>query len=187
MADAALDVLISKEAIREALQNHGRAFDRRDRELMASVYHPGASIDFEGFIEGPAEEVIDVLMDSQPSFAAHSHQITTVTIAVDGDSAVSEAYVTATSRSHPTPSGRMFDFTFRGRYLDRWTRRDGIWAIAHRVVVTDIQSVHEVVTETQDGLPDVAADPGPDGRRARADRRDPMYGLFESLRPGRPT
>ncbi len=181
MPDAALDLLLSKDAIREALQNHGRAFDRRDRELMTSVYHPGASIEFEGFTEGPAEEVIEVLMASQPGYAAHSHQITSVTIAVDGDDAVSEAYVTATSRTHPDESGRKFDFTFRGRYLDRWARRDGVWAIERRLVVADIQSVHEVLTRTEDGEPSVAADPDPESRRARADRGDPMYELFGSL------
>ena len=98
-----------------------------------------------------------------------SHQITNVLIDVhDGDHAVSEAYVTALVRTNPQ-DGKTTDFVARGRYLDRWSRRSGTWAIDHRQYVDDVTEVHEFsVAEVGDGS-------APVGRR---DQDDPSYALF---------
>ena len=53
----------------------------------------------------------------------------------------------------------------RGRYLDRWSRRDGRWAIDHRQFVQDLQRTHD-------------ADPmKPDEGQSRRDRSDPSYNI----------
>ena len=52
-----------------------------------------------------------------------------------------------------------------GRYLDRWSRRDGHWAIDRRVYLHDFDEVREI---KETALPGV-------GRR---DREDPSYQLL---------
>jgi hypothetical protein len=93
----------------------------------------------------------------------HSHQITNVLIHVDGDRAVSEAYVTVCLRTKPV-DGRSVDIESRGRYLDRWSRRNGTWALDHRRYVDDI--THRI---------DVPAGPAAGETTGRRDRDDPSY------------
>ena len=63
-----------------------------------------------------------------------------MTVSIDGDTAASEAYVTATLRAGPNADGCRVDTVVLGRYLDRWWRREGRWAITQRTFVTDISS-----------------------------------------------
>ena len=51
------------------LQNYCRAIDRLDRELMLSVWHPGATVDYVDLFTGTAEEVTDYFMQSHLKFA----------------------------------------------------------------------------------------------------------------------
>src|SRR2546426_192054 len=91
-----------------------------------------------------------------------SHQITNILIEVDGDSAASEAYVTVALRTK-AEAGQATEIVARGRYVDRWSRRDGRWAIDHRHFVTDLQ--------TAEAAPALDADAG----ESRRDRTDPSY------------
>jgi hypothetical protein len=58
------------------------------------------------------------------------------------------------------------DIFVRGRYLDRWSRRNGVWAIDHRIHVPD----HATTFPVPESTPAEAA-----GAR---DRSDPSYQLF---------
>jgi hypothetical protein len=155
-----------ERAITDALHRYCRAMDRMDEPLARSIWHAGGTADYSPMFTGTGDEFVVWVWQAHASFAAHSHQITTVLVEVDRDRAVSEAYVTAVLQTPPV-DGRVHEITARGRYLDRWSRRDRRWAIDHRRFVTDLQSSVEV-----DAMP-----PG-DGRR---DRTDPSYELF----PGR--
>jgi SnoaL-like protein len=177
LAQTELDVLLAKQAIREVLQNYCRSIDRLDRELMESVWHPDATILYEavpqGSFGGTREEVVDLFMKVHDQFSSHSHQITNTTIAVDGDTAVSETYVTVKMQVLPNEEGRVIDLVVLGRYLDRWSKRDGRWAIDNRYYVSDVVSEYEVLSEFCG--PDRA-----DTSASRRDRQDPAYALFES-------
>ena len=177
--NGSIEVLLAKEAIWEVLTNYCRSVDRLDRELMLSVWHPGATVEYEGRnLKGTAEELVDVFMVSHLSFASHSHQVTNATIVVDGDTAVSESYVTARLRSFPDPAGRCVDIVVAARYLDRWSTRDGRWAIDHRHQITDVFSQYEVIATSANDVPDGDNALAPLSRR---DRSDPSYALLESL------
>jgi hypothetical protein len=160
-----MDVVADKQAITEVLYRYCRAMDRMDEPLARSVWHPEGSADYDEHFTGTGDGFVDWVWPVHTNvFATHSHQITNVLIEVDGDTAVSEAYVTVALQTKVDDSGRATEITTRGRYLDRWSRRDGVWAIDGRKYLTDVSS----------SAPITASPPGP-GRR---DRSDPSYELF---------
>jgi hypothetical protein len=181
VAETDVETLLAKQAIRENMQNYCRGIDRLDRELFTSVFHPDANVDYEGMCKCTAAEVTDIFMEDHRGWAFHSHQVTNSTIKVKGDKAASETYVTAVVRSYPDPSGNAVDMHCRGRYLDRWSKRDGRWAIDHRHLVQDILSEYAVVPP-KDFAGDLPDRPENDSLAlARRDREDPMYELFATL------
>jgi hypothetical protein len=135
-----LEDLLAEREIRRALVDYCRAIDRFDRELARTVWHPGATVDYVGIFEGAAEAFMEWIWETHVDFEAHSHQITNLTVSIDGDRASSEAYVTVRLRL----ADRRADVVSSARYLDRWSRRNGLWAIDQRVFVRDVYSVYEV-------------------------------------------
>jgi hypothetical protein len=66
----------------------------------------------------------------------------------------------------------MVENLYRGRYVDRWSRRDGRWAIDHRQFVPDSYTRIEFDHPTVDS-PYLAV--------ARRDRDDPSYVAWREL------
>src|SRR4051812_30932505 len=134
MADAAVETLLAKKAITEGLYRYCRAFDRMDLEMARTVWHADGTCNYSNRAGVPDMKAVDY---SGPSWAHraklrnHSHQVTNILIEVAGDKAVSEACFTASLQAEPE-NGMILDNLYRGRYLDRWSRRDGVWAIDHR-------------------------------------------------------
>lgn len=151
--DPSVAVLLAKQEITEQLYRYCRALDRFDKELALRVWHEGGTADYGADIfQGTGEGFVEwVWVIHEQGFTIHSHQITNVLIEVDGDTAVSEAYLTVALRPR-----RGDDYFDRGRYLDRWERRDGRWAIVARRFVSDFSGA-----------------PGPS-----RDRTDPSWELF---------
>lgn len=166
---SAIDDLLAKQAITEVAYRYCRAIDRLDRDLALSCWHDGASVDYGASYQGPATGFVDWAWPiHRESFVAHSHQITNLLVEIRGDRAASEAYATVVLRAG-TPPARVLDIVGRGRYLDRWSKRDGIWAIDHRHHVTDLRSTYAV--PAAGGVPE----PPPSHR----DASDPSYELFD--------
>jgi hypothetical protein len=118
--------------IQQVLYRYCRAVDRGDAALLESVYHPGA-IDNHGAFHGTGAEfaaMLVPLMDASPRVG--QHHITNILIDLTGDEADVEGYFMAL---HPAPDGS--HIPVNGRYLDRFERRDGRWAITERTVVVD--------------------------------------------------
>jgi len=165
--DVTLEELIAKSEIRDVLHDYCRSMDRLDRDLCVSVFHPEAELLYEGMFTGTAPEFFDWMVERHSSVKACSHQLTSRTIRVDGDRAVSETYGTIAVQSE-VGDGWVEERTTRGRYLDTWSRRSGRWAIDRRHHVADTRSTHRVpVTTTDIG-----------DRGARRDRDDPSYWLL---------
>lgn len=137
-----LDVLLAKQAIRDALSRYCRGLDRMDREMALDVWHEDGTAHYLDLYEGTGHGFVDWVWKAHESMERHSHQITNVLIEVgaDGATAASEAYVTVALWTLPDAEGGQLELIGRGRYLDRWERRDGRWAIAHRVHVLDLSS-----------------------------------------------
>jgi len=89
------------------------------------------------------------------------HNITTVNFAIDGTSAEGEIYTIATQTV--IARDRDVDVVVGGRYLDKYEKRDDIWKILERTIVTDWAHVndpsvvdlsHPITRDTLKGSPD---------------------------------
>jgi hypothetical protein len=125
--------LYDKQAIRECLNTYCRAVDRLDRELLLSVYHEDA-IDDHGVFVGSREEFADwALALHARAQTSTQHIITNHVCELDGDVAHTETYWLFASMNAQGPALTLGG----GRYIDRFERRGGRWAIALRKCVGD--------------------------------------------------
>jgi len=125
--------------IQQCLLRYTRGIDRFDKGLMQSAYHHDA-YDEHGVAEGDPENFCAWAMNFHDN-AQHSHHhiITNSTVELDGDTAHGETYylfVGDNREGAPTLS--------YGRYIDRFEKRDGQWAIAHRVCVIEYSGFFEM-------------------------------------------
>lgn len=127
--------LADKWAITEVLHRYCRALDRMDRALALSCWHKGGTDSHAPLYEGTAEGFIDWLWPVHAAMSVTRHIVTNVLIDVRGDEAGSECCWTLTLR---IPSGdKVFDVMGGGRYIDRFEKIDGLWAIRHRLSVRE--------------------------------------------------
>lgn len=155
----------SRLAIADQIYRYCRAMDRIDHDLGYAVWHEDGTADYgEAVFIGSGRDFIDHVCRQHAQLLHHSHQVTNVIIEVDGDRAGSEAYVTATLRMER--DGRMLQMTVLSRYVDRWSCRDGRWAIDHRIAIIDMDEIREVT-------------PMKHHARATRDRSDPSYAVLK--------
>lgn len=167
----AIEELLAKQAITEVLFRYCRGIDRMDRALVLSCWHPDGTADYGDVFTGTCEGFVDwVWPIHRDVFVGHSHQITNVLVELDdaGNRAVSEAYVTVALRAAAVGEDA-FDLVGRGRYLDRWSCREGRWAIDHRLHLVDLRGNRPAPVVRGDA--DAAT-------RSRRGQDDPSYELF---------
>jgi len=131
----ALQYLLDRQAIWDCVQRFARGVDRLDVDLMRSAFHEDA-LDDHGVFAGTAEELADwVVKVTGKGLLTAQHLVGTHTCELDGDVAHAETYylffgMTANGAGDPVSSGG-------GRYVDRFEKRDGRWAIAARKEIRD--------------------------------------------------
>ncbi|WP_217562613.1 nuclear transport factor 2 family protein [Streptomyces sp. GbtcB6] len=164
---ASIARLAAQQEITEVLYWYCRGLDRMDRALADTVWHPDGTADYGPDYRGPAAGFLDFVWPYHAQLAGHSHLVSNALIEVDdaAGTAASETYVSVWLRTRPA-DGLVTDLFHRGRYVDRWSRRAGVWAIDHRAYVGDL---YREVT-----LPAEATAP-PSGRR---NDTDPSYAVF---------
>ena len=139
-------------AIEQALLRYCRGVDRKQWDLVRAAYHPDAYDDhgnYKGNIPGFVQSVIDRHLMIEQS----THAISNIQIEFTGpDEALVETYFIVHQRHMPGDAtayahfvrGNMpsadeaLEVETVGRYVDRFTRRDGQWKIARRVVVFEV-------------------------------------------------
>lgn len=168
--DSQLARLVATQAITEVLHRYARGLDRMDRAMAESVWHPGGTADYGPMYRGTGAGFVEWVWTAHAGFARHSHAIGNVLVEVDLESAtaVSESYVSVWLRTAPR-HGQVTDVEGRGRYVDRWSCRDGVWAIEHRRYVDDLQ---RITTHAADATNDGTTATG------RRDGTDPSYEVF---------
>lgn len=170
--DAALQQLLDKQEIAEVLYRRARAGDRSDAELAHRCYHPGAT-ERHGEFDGLASEFIDVVSFTRPKpgspIKGMMHMITNILCDFsDADHVFVESYHVAWCQMTDGT-----DAEIGGRYLDRFERRDGRWAITHRDVIFDWSRMEAQTAKFWERHP---AKPFLFGKRG-AD--DPLYAYVE--------
>ncbi|TXS96054.1 nuclear transport factor 2 family protein [Parahaliea maris] len=140
-----LERLQSESEIRAVLAGYCRALDRMDKPAAYAVWHPDGTALYHDIFEGTGHGFVDWVWDAHAGMERHSHQISQSVIAVNGDVARSETYITVSLWMLPNADGARQEIVSRGRYLDRWSRREGRWAIDHREHVLDMQTLHQLV------------------------------------------
>ncbi len=175
----AVRLLLDRQEILDCLMRYSRGVDRLDRDLLLSCYHEDA-IDDHGMFVGDREEFADWVVDMHSStHSSHQHCLFNHSCELDGDVAHTETYyMFAGMNRQGTPlvmSG--------GRYLDRFERRAGRWAIAHRVCVRDWAPVEDqpdpddpsTLTAIRAALPPAVLAFMRGGPLPTRDHRDPSY------------
>lgn len=177
--------LLDKQAITETLYRVARGTDRGDVDIIAACFHPDGT-DYHGLANGPVGNVLAILAQGRLLFSQHA--ISNVLIDLDGDEARVESCFDAAHQARAA-DGQLWDELLRGRYLDRFERRDGgDWKIARRVVLWDWSRVEPSGESWFDRM---RARPGMDDRYifGRRDRQDMIYtdrlpaGLEETTKP----
>jgi hypothetical protein len=128
----ALRRLLDKEAIREACLKYTRGIDRHDDDIAIESYHEGAVDDHGTFIGDAGGFIKHVGELHARNWNMHHHYITNQTIDLEGDTAHVETYYLAALRRE----AGTIDLV-GGRYIDRFERREGRWAIADRACLVE--------------------------------------------------
>jgi len=133
-AEALVRELKDRQEIYDCIMRYCRGIDRLDREMLVSAYHPDAIDDhgstYIGGVDGFADAVL-ALHSTYQEFT--QHHITNHRCELDGDTAHCESYYLFRCINKAAP----WDNFSSGRYLDRFEKRNGRWAIAARVCVVE--------------------------------------------------
>lgn len=140
LPDAArLTAMLDEHAIAKVVCRYCRGIDRRDFNTVRACYHPDATDDH-GPFDGGVEEFIAWCKGVLASFDRTMHFVGNVLVDIDPtdhDVARSEAYAVTYHRIPARGERPERDYIVAVRYVDRFERRSGTWAIAKRRCVLD--------------------------------------------------
>ncbi len=164
--------LIDKQEIYEVLCTYCRGVDRCDADLVRSAYHED-SYDDHGYWKGRGQDFAPFVVNRVwNANSATTHAIMNVLIDFDDNGiARCESQVMATLVRRDT--NPVVADVMGGRYIDRLSKRDGIWKIEERTVVLDWTKV-ETWPASEAPVP---LDGFTWGRRS--DRSDALYVMLE--------
>lgn len=168
---SAVETLSAVHEINEVLRLYCRSMDRVDVDLGYRTWHDDGTAEYlahsREIYKGTGHGFIDWITVYHRGLINHTHRISNPLVDVRGDRAASETYVIAVHLLRDDQSAILR--TYHGRYLDRWSKRDGRWAIDARRFLSEF-SFAQRVSEDLEGT-DLTS-PG------FRDRRDPSYALF---------
>lgn len=137
--EAALQVLLDKEAIRELVLLYSRAIDRQDLELLKDLYTEDATDTHGDTFDGSAEEYCKFIGGAFPFMPYSGHHLCNHLVSVDGDTGCGEAYAIAWHLIPTREGGRQEDL-MAVRYIDNYRRcPDGRWRFSKRTVTYDLK------------------------------------------------
>jgi hypothetical protein len=120
--------LMDRTEILDCINRHARGCDRHDVDLISSTYSEDG-VDEHGHAVNAGPEYGPWANKAHAETSrVHTHNITTHSCEVDGDTAHAESYVIVVLIGADTKSAQFIT----GRYIDRLERRDGHWRIAVR-------------------------------------------------------
>jgi hypothetical protein len=168
--NAVIQRLLAESEISKLIHRYPRGLDRLDRDILLSIGHSTATVEFTGMFTGTWVAFVDWLMKAHTSMLYNRHTIGNVLIDVRGDAAVSETTATA-NLIVARADGDVEERVTHSRYLDSWRQESGRWWLARRHTLRDRRTVRIMTSaEFAAGTEYVhAADVG---------RNDPSYAHF---------
>ena len=173
MTDAAFETdlaeIRAEREIHRAILRYIRGADRKDFDLMASVYHDDAREDH-GPFQGGVKDFVEWVRRRHETIEQAMHMVGNCLIEVEGDRAFAETYCIIVQHertglnSFGSGSPTYKRTTMGVRYVDRFEERGGQWKIAHRILVC------EWIDEAPGSL-----DFGPSWTAAKRSRDDAIY------------
>jgi hypothetical protein len=159
-ADYSLAALAARAEIADVIHRYCHATDRRRWWLMDSVFHEDAVCHL-SVIGGTWREFVRQGAALLEPVGVTHHQVGNIQIALDGDVAHAETYVTAFHRVPAEApaggpfggSGEAYDAVFGARYLDRFESRGGRWRIAERRAAAEFRHYRPVREGGLAGVP----------------------------------
>ena len=180
-------ILQDRQAIHDCLMRYSRGVDRLDRELLLSVYHEDAIDDHGVFVGNPRQFADWVVAMHTKTHLSHQHCIFNTSVDLQGDTAHVESYYMFVGLNRTGTPLAMSG----GRYLDRFEKRNGRWAIAARLCVRDWAPLAEVPKQLdQAALTVVKLDERTthlmrSGAQVARDKTDPSYARPLTIDPER--
>lgn len=132
--EAAIDQMLAKEALRDLAARYARAIDRRDQQLLRSVYHDDAIDDHGVVFCDQAAIFVARQPEIMAPFAITAHYLCNQSYRIQHDRADGEIYFIAYHRVDGSTPQHVI---VTGRYLDNYECRGGDWKIVHRRLVWD--------------------------------------------------
>ncbi len=145
--EAATQRLLDEAEIRRVMVRYARGVDRRDYDLLASVWAHDAYTEYPDAGRGISgrEAIMEWLKETLEQFQATMHFIGNQTVDLKGDKASVETYAVAYHRL----GGGDRDWTIWVRYQTEFERRDGEWLIARHLPGRDMVRYDAVVPPPQ--------------------------------------
>jgi hypothetical protein len=137
-----IDDLLLRAEITDVLTRYCRGIDRGDVELIRSAYHPDSTEDHGNFHGLSHDYAAHIVAKLEASGALGQHDFLNMTIERDGDDAALVETHFWCVNPYTDPDGERDTALLAGRYLDRFEKRDGLWAIAARRVILDWSRAH---------------------------------------------
>jgi ketosteroid isomerase-like protein len=138
MDEAALQVLLDKDAIRELALLYSRAIDRKDSALLRDLYTDDATDTHGSDFSGNVNDYVAFIESTAPYMTYSGHHVCNHLISVDGDTAQGEVYVLAVHCFASDPANKVEDWHVV-RYMDNYRRcGDGKWRFSKRFVTYDM-------------------------------------------------
>jgi len=128
-----LQELIDRQQIHDCILRYCSGVDRFDREMLRSVYHADALDDHGAFVGG-VDEFIDWAFAYHAKYQhTHKHFVLNHRCELQGATAHTETYWLFVGNNRFEPATSLHT----GRYLDRFEKRNGRWAIAARKCIIE--------------------------------------------------
>ena len=123
--------LLDERDIVRALARFARIADGKKFDALDEVFAPDVLFDYgSGRLESGLAALRALLRRHLERCGGTQHLIGSITVDIDGDAAVSRAYVQARHQRVGEFVGPVFDSN--GEYVDRWERRTDGWRIVQR-------------------------------------------------------
>ena len=138
-----MQALADRQTITDLIYRYCRSVDRLDIPLGHSVWHADGIADYgKDVYQGVGRGSIDHICAQHKHTLYHSHQMSNIIIELNGDKAGSESYVTANLRMKR--GEQLLQMSVWSRYVDSWSRRNGVWGLDKRIAIRDFDEVREV-------------------------------------------